>query len=269
MARKSKLARSRQRTNIFLGSMSLLVVIGLVSGAVWWWSQKKSGVDPVTLCPMSGPLGHNVLLIDKTDPFNLPQKAAFDLLVTHLVSKETPPGYLLSIYVLGDDFKAQTKPLVELCNPGDAKGHSELTENTKQLTRQYKDRFLKPVFEQSTELLNIPTAQESPILEMLQMVNLNSLQRHNVDGPKQLIVLSDLLQNSKQLNMYKSVPTFENFSLTSYAQKTKSSLADINVKVHLLQNAPALQKKICWIFGKTILKIPAQPATNLLHFRVN
>jgi hypothetical protein len=254
MARKSKLARSRQRANIFLGSMSILVVVGLITGAVWWWGQKKSGIDPLTLCPASGPLGHNVLLIDKTDPFNLPQKAAFDLLVSDLVTKQTPPGYLLSIYILGDDFKAQTKPLVELCNPGDAKGHSELTENTKQLNRQYKDRFLKPIFAQSTELLNVTTAQESPILEMLQMVNLNSLQRHNVDGPKQLIVLSDLLQNSKQLSMYKSVPSFENFNQTSYAQKTNSSFTDINIQVHLLQNSPQLQKQNLFDFWKNYFK---------------
>jgi hypothetical protein len=243
MARKSKLARSRQRTNIFLGSMSLLVVIGMISGAVWWWSQKKTGIDLNTLCPSDGPIGHHVLLIDKTDPFNLPQKAAFDLIVTELVTKQTPPGYLLSIYVLGDDFKAQTKPLVELCNPGDAKGHSEFTENTKQLTRQYKERFLKPVFAQSTELLSVTTAQESPILEMLQMVNLNSLLKHNVDGPKQLIVLSDLLQNSAQLSMYKSIPNFDTFNATAYAQKTNANFDGIDVKVHLLQNVPQLQKQ--------------------------
>ena len=98
MARKSKLARSRQRANIFLGSMSILVVVGLITGAVWWWGQKKSGIDPLTLCPASGPLGHNVLLIDKTDPFNLPQKAAFDLLVSDLVTKQTPP-WLLAVYL--------------------------------------------------------------------------------------------------------------------------------------------------------------------------
>jgi len=204
---------------------------------------KKAGIDPVTLCPVSGPLGHNVLLIDKTDPFNLPQKASFDLVVNDLVNKQTPPGYLLSIYVLGDDFKAQTKPLVELCNPGDAKGHSEFTENTKQLNRQYKERFLKPVSEQTTQLLTINAALESPILEMIQMVNLNSIQRHNVDGPKQLIVLSDLLQNSKQLSMYKAVPTFETFNATGYAQKVKSSFDGVDIKVHLLQNVPNLQKQ--------------------------
>ena len=250
MARKSKLARSRQRTHLFLGSMALLVVIGMISGAVWWWSQKKAGIDPNTLCPSDGPIGHHVLLIDKTDPFNLPQKAAFDLIVTDLVTKQTPAGYLLSIYVLGDDFKAQTKPLVELCNPGDAKGHSEWTENTKQLNRQYKERFLKPVFAQSTELLSVATAQESPILEMLQMVNLNSLQKHDVKGPKQLIVLSDLLQNSKQLSMYKSTPDFEAFNATAYAQKTKVNFEGVEIKVHLLQNAPQLQKQNLFDFWK-------------------
>ncbi len=250
MARKSKSARSRQRANLVLGSLSFLLVLALIGGAFWWWGQKKSGIDATTLCPSGGPIGHNVLLIDKTDPFNLPQKSAFDLIVTDLVTKQTPPGYLLSIYVLGDDFKTQTKPLVELCNPGDAKGHSELTENIKQLNRQYKERFLKPVFQQSTELLSVVTAQESPILEMLQMVNLNSIKRHDVDGPKQLIVLSDLLQNSKPLSMYKSIPNFDSFNQTSYAQKTRVNFEGVDVKVHLLQNMPDLQKQNLFEFWK-------------------
>lgn len=117
-------------------------------------------------------------------------------------------------------------------------------------TRQYKERFLKPVAEQMTQLLSINSAQVSPILEMIQMVNLNSIQRHNVDGPKQLIVLSDLLQNSKLLSMYKSVPTFEAFNATSYAQKVKSNFEGIEIKVHLLQNAPNLQKQNLFEFWK-------------------
>ena len=243
MARKSRLAKSKQRTNIFLGSMAMLVVIAFMGATAWWWSQKNAGADPKTLCPISGPIGHNVLLIDKTDPLNIPQKAAFDLLVTELVTQQTPPGYLLSIFVLGEDFKNQVSPLVELCNPGDEKGHSELTENIKNLKRQYKERFLKPVFEQSTQLLNMPSAQESPILEMLQMVSLNSIQKHHVEGPKTLIVLTDLLQNSKQMNMYRAIPNYTDFSASTYGQKTKIDFKNTTVKIHLLQNSPTLQKK--------------------------
>jgi hypothetical protein len=243
MARKSRLARQRQRSNLMLGSFAVLVVVAVAIGSAWWWGQKKSGLDAKTLCPTTGPIGHHVLLIDKTDPLNLAQKAAFDLLVKNLVTRDTPRGYLLSIFVLGEDFKAQTTPLVELCNPGDGKGHDELTENIKQLNRQYQNGFIKPIASQTTQLLSATSAQESPILEMLQMVSLNSFQSHQVNGPKTLIVLTDLLQNSKQLNMYKGIPNFADFYVTSYAQRTKIQFDGVDVKVHLLQNSPALQKQ--------------------------
>lgn len=264
MARKSKVARSRQRSNIFLGSLALLLVISVMGATAWWWNQKRNTTDPKTLCPIGGPLGHNILLIDKTDPLNLAQKAAFDLLVTELVSNKTPPGYLLSIFVLGDDFVAQTKPLVELCNPGDGKGHNELTENIKQLNRQYKDRFLTPIFEQSTQLLSIAPAQESPILEMLQMVSLNSIQKHHVDGPKTLIVLSDLLQNSKQLNMYRGLPAFEEFTSTAYARKTQINFQGVDMEVHYLQNSPGLQTDKLFHFWREYFKAAGVKSLDLV-----
>ena len=264
MARKSKLARSRQRSNILLGSLALLLVISVLGAAVWWWNQKRNTTDPKTLCPLDGPLGHNILLVDKTDPLNLAQKAAFDLLVTDLVSNKTPPGYLLSIFVLGDDFVAQTKPLVELCNPGDGKGHNELTENIKQLNRQYKDRFLTPIFEQSTQLLSIAPAQESPILEMLQMVSLNSIQKHHVDGPKTLIVLSDFLQNSRQLNMYKGTPAFQEFASTGYAHKTQINFQGVDIQIHYLQNSPVLQGDKLFLFWREYFKAAGSKSLDLV-----
>lgn len=254
MARKSRSARKRQRSNLVWGTLALLVVVGILSGAGWWWSQRKPGVDPKTLCPLSGPIGHNVLLVDKTDPLNLAQKAAFDLWVTDLVERKTPKGYLLTIFVMGDDFKSQTTPLVEMCNPGDATGHSELTENVKQLNRQYKDRFLQPVFDQSSELMSVAPAKESPIIEMLQMVNLNAFLKHRVDGPRQLFLMSDLLQNSKPLSMYKAVPNYEDFAQTTYARKTKIDMSDVDVRVELLLNVPALQKDNLLTFWESYFK---------------
>ena len=243
MARKSKLALSRQRSNILLGSLALLLVISVLGATAWWWNQKRNATDPKTLCPIDGPLGHNILLVDKTDPLNLAQKAAFDLLVTDLVSNKTPPGYLLSIFVLGDDFVSQT---------------------IKQLNRQYKDRFLNPIFDLSTQLLSIAPAQESPILEMLQMVSLNSIQRHHVDGPKTLIVLSDLLQNSKQLNMYKAMPAFQEFANTSYAHKTQINFQGVDIQIHYLQNSPILQVDKLFLFWREYFKASGSKSLDLV-----
>lgn len=254
MVRRSKSSKIRQRNNILNGAFALLLVIASLAAFGWWWNQKRSGIDPNTLCPLQGPSGHNILLVDKTDPFNIAQKAAFDLLVTDLVTNKTPPGYLLSIFVLGDDFPTQVKPLVELCNPGDSKGRDELTENLKQINRQYKDRFLNPIFEQSSQLLSASSAKESPILEMLQMVSLNSIQPRNVSGPKTFIILTDLLQNSKQLNMYKAVATFEQFSNTVYARKTQINFKDVDIQIHYLQNSPSLQVDKLFTFWKEYFK---------------
>jgi hypothetical protein len=243
MARQSRQARQRQRSHWLVASLALLLVMAVVAGTLWWWAHQKPALDANTLCPNDGPLGHQVLLIDTTDPLNDAQKAAFDLILTRLAEKETPPGYLVSVFVLGDQFKTDAKPLVELCNPGDAQGHSQFTENLKQIQRRYRDRFLQPLFAQTAQMLRNEPAKESPILEMLQMVSLNSIAKHDVDGPRRLIVLSDLLQNSKSLSMYREVPGYDDFVKTDYARKTRIGFKGVEVEVWLLQNASGEKQK--------------------------
>ena len=243
MVRKSRQARSRQRRHLLVASMALLVVIAVTAGTLWWWTHQKPPLDASTMCPSPGPLGHQVVLIDTTDPLNDAQKAALDLILTRLAEKETPPGYLVSVFVLGEHFKTDAKPLIELCNPGTEQGHSELSENLSQIRRRYRDRFLQPLFAQTEQMLRNQSAKESPILEMLQMVSLNSIARHDVDGPRRLIVLSDLLQNSKPLSMYREIPAYADFAKTDYAGKTRIGFAGVEVEVWLLQNTTGEKQK--------------------------
>jgi len=237
MARVSKQTRTNQRKNLLVASFALLIVISVIAIAMWWSFQKKSSIDASNLCPAGGPIGHYVVLIDTTDPLNTAQKAAIDLKLTQLIEQETPAGYLISVFVLGDNFQTDVKPLIELCNPGDEQGHSELTENIKQIKRRYADRFLEPLRIQTTKLLNSNPASNSPILEMLQMVSLNSIERHAVSGPRKLVVFSDFLQNSKSLSMYREVPNYVAFSELDYARKTKISYRGVQVEAWMLQNS--------------------------------
>ena len=243
MVRKSRQARQRQRSHWLAGGIALLVVIAVAAGTLWWWTHQKPPLDADNLCPSQGPLGHHVLLIDTTDPLNDAQKAAFDLILTRLAERDTPPGYLVSVFVLGDHFKTDAKPLIELCNPGDAQGHSQLTENLRQIQRRYRDRFLQPLFAQTAQMLRNESARESPILEMLQMVSLNAIEKRDVSGPRRLIVLSDLLQNSKALSMYRDIPNYDTFAQTDYARKTRIGFQDVEVEIWLLQNASGEKQK--------------------------
>jgi hypothetical protein len=170
-----------------------VVLLGVWT-AVWWNLQRKPGLDPVTLCPAQGPHGQRVVLIDRTDPFNVAQKTSLDIFIKQLV-ESTPPGQLLSVYVLGDDFHSNTKPLFELCNPGDGQEKSQLTDNLKALKQQYLKHFIEPMTSVTEGMMDVPSAKESPILEMLQLVSLNSIQKQQVKGEITLYVLSDMLQN--------------------------------------------------------------------------
>lgn len=235
MIRKSRLAQKKSRNNVIIGLAFIALVIAVLAGVIWWDSVRPAPLDSQTLCPLSGPLGHQILLVDRTDPFNEAQKSAFDNAVKDLV-ESLPVGHLFSVFVLGDDFKAQTKPLLDLCNPGDGQGKSGLTENIKALRTQYVNNFTQPLRSVTTELLSINSAKESPIIEMLQLVYLNSVQVHKVKGPINLYILSDMMQFSAAMDMYKSPPNFEKYDATYAAKKLWVNLEGIDVHVILLNN---------------------------------
>ncbi|MFM7802267.1 MAG: hypothetical protein ACKO69_09045, partial [Limnohabitans sp.] len=229
MARQTKLQKRKSRINILVSLFFFSLVIVGISTAVWWNLQRKPGLDSVTLCPAQGPIGQRVVLIDRTDPFNLAQKTSLDIFIKNLVDT-TPPGQLLSVYVLGDDFKTNTKPLFELCNPGDGQEKSELTANLKALKQQYNKHFIEPMLSVTEGMVNVQPAHESPILEMLQLVNLNSIQKQKINGEIRLYVLSDMLQNSKSLSMYGNPVTFETYASSYASSKLFVDFSQVNVE---------------------------------------
>ena len=237
MARKSKLQRQKNLQNIVLSLVFFALVLLGLGAVVWWNTQRKPALDPVTLCPADGPLGQRVVLIDRTDPFNLAQKTSLDIFMQRLVDS-TAPGEMLTVYVLGDDFKANTQPLLSLCHPGDGHEKSELTANLKALKQQYTQHFIEPLKSVTQDMMNVTAANESPILEMVQLVNLNTIQKQKVSGEVTLYVLSDMLQNSKALNMYSKPVTYEVFSSSYAASKLFVDFTGVNVEVYLVNSSP-------------------------------
>ncbi|AJG25005.1 hypothetical protein RR42_s3429 [Cupriavidus basilensis] len=204
---------------------------------------RPKGLNPETMCPADGPVGHYVLLVDKTDPLNFTQKQAFSVILQELVEKRIPEGYLLSVFVLSEDFKETAAPLVELCNPGDGSGKSELTANQKRLKAQYRLKFIEPVLKQSESLVSTQPAKWSPIFEMLQLVGINAYHKYDVKGERRLIIMSDMLHNTPQFTMYKGPVDYAAFAASDYGKKAQLELSDVEVELHYLMNSPQLQTK--------------------------
>ena len=244
MARASRRQASRARRETLAGVLAAAVAIAILGAAAWFWhATRGASLDAASMCPLGGPTGHTVLLVDKTDPLTFTQKEAFQQRLRDLVARRTPAGALLSVFVLGESFRDNARPLVELCNPGDGSGASELTANPAQLKRQYDDRFIAPLMNEAEALQSVRPAKWSPIFEMLQLVGINGFQARDVKGPRRLVVMSDLLHNTPEFSMYRAVPDFDAFARSDYAVKTQAHLEGVTVELDVLMNTPALQTR--------------------------
>lgn len=243
MAVKGKKAKARQTTHLVIGIAALVIVFVVTGGLINYNLTKEPNISSTTLCPASGAKGHYVLLVDKTDPLNFTQKQAFSIFMEDLVRKKVPEGHLLSVFVLGEDFKATAEPLFELCNPGSGENVSELTGNVKWARRTYEEKFIKPFFSNTESLLGTKPATASPVLEMVQLVAINGFRKHDVKGERKLFLMSDMLHNSSAFSMYRSSPDYEEFAATDYGRKTKVDLRGVEVELYYLLNTPQLQTR--------------------------
>jgi hypothetical protein len=239
----------RSDTRWLVGGVALLAVAAaVVSLVVYVIIVRDPPLDKTTMCPAAGPLGHIVLLVDKTDPLNFTQRQAFSVAMKELVETKVPVGHLLSIFVLGEKFEQSAVPLIELCNPGSDVGKSELSDNLKRLRRQYEERFVRPLEDATKALVAEEPAKASPIFEMLQLAGINGFRKHAVKGHKRLVLVSDMLHNTPQFSMYTGPVEFELFETTDYAKRTQAELRDVSVELHYLMTTPRLQTRRNQVF---------------------
>ena len=241
--RKSRAARKRQAKNIAIGVGALVVFIGALVGTGYYLTTRDAGLDRESLCPVNGATAHTVLLVDKTDPLTFNQKQAFIRLLEDLVDRRIQPGERVSVFVVGEDYREGAKALVDICNPGSGKGKSELTANIEKLNAQFRSRFREPLLKQADALIATQAAKNSPILEMLQLVSLNGFRKHAVEGPRRLIIVSDLLHNPPQLSMYRGVPGYESYASADYARRMQTDFSGVDVEIHELLHTPKLQTR--------------------------
>lgn len=241
MAVKGKKAKARQIKHFVIGIATFLIVFAVIVFLGYYNLIKDSGISGKNLCPASGAKGHYVLLLDKTDPFNFTQKQAFSVFLDDLIHQKVPKDHLLSVFVLGEDFKANAEPIIELCNPGAGENVNAMTGNVKRARRTYEEKFIKPLMSQSDSLIGTKPANASPIFEMLQLVAINGFRKHDIKGERKLFLMSDMLHNSSAFSMYRSYPNYEDFATTDYGRKIKVDLQGVEINLYYLLTTPKLQ----------------------------
>lgn len=154
--------------------------------------------DQETLCPKTGPVGHTLILVDKSDPWSEVQAGRLKKLVKQ-IGDELPAERMLSIYVFNDVFEPGFPALISLCNPG--RTASELIGNPRREYVKWVEKFGRPLDEALTVLTQPAKGNQSPIVEAVGDV-VSRRENRVPTGDRSLVLVSDMLQNSGQFTVF-------------------------------------------------------------------
>jgi len=240
-------------TVVIIGVM-IATIVAAILGSVLYFSSDPKPNDPNTLCPSKGPLGHIVLMVDKSDPMTFTQRKGFEVMYSEILQKSVGEGYLLSVYALADDFKQTAEPIIELCNPGDGANVSEIRGNPILQRREFEKKYIEPLTMRLQDLMSEAPGKASPILEMIQLVSITSFRKRGVQGERRLIIVSDMIHHTPQLSMYQGIPDYEQFAQSDYGRRSTSDLGGAKVEIRMLLNSPSIQNPALFNFWRNHIR---------------
>ena len=210
---KARKKQSQDRWSLF----GIVVLLTLFVGSYVFYQDVTDPLDGRNCSIKNGPTAITAIVFDKSQAYSPEQitdiKASFKswLKGVEPSSKKRPidlelfsVGTLLQLYVTDQGDLDQAKglpPLVEMCIPKDSQKANEWIEN-EEFMKEIYDRFIT-AFNSQIELLLKVADGTSPIMEtFVRISNSESFLAHQ-GVPRNLFVVSDMLQNSDNYSHYK------------------------------------------------------------------
>jgi hypothetical protein len=214
--------RPRRKTEPGLGWSGLgglvLLLLAIVSGGALAWFYFSSPAHPVldaqTLCPVDGPHGITVVLVDTSD--DLPDTTRREVLgeLDDMITT-LPPYYRLDIRVL-DIAGMRSRSLFSKCNPGDGAGLSEWTDNPRIARLRWIENFRKPAAAAVKSSVASAKATNSPIMAAIQDIAIDQFSGNiSQNARKTLYVISDMIEYTRDYSQY---PRAGDMSFQRYKQ---------------------------------------------------
>jgi len=231
-------------------AIAIVVIVLAALGGVFWFVQGRAAqlaaLDPETLCPKSGPTSQFAVLIDRTDALTEIQGEALRRQITAWAAA-IPKHGSFKVYEVGhsgiEGGGALLQPVVAVCNPGDGSDQSSIDSNPKMWLARYEEKFQAPISAMLTRMQLDQEAKTSPILEGVQAIAVKDFGPDAPQGPKTLIIVSDLLQNQQGFSLYQAVPALDTFWTTPYGASVRSNLTGVHTEIYLLHRMKAAAKQ--------------------------
>jgi len=234
-----RLGREKQHTAFWYIAVTALALVA--AGFMYYIS--PSALERDTLCPSKGPNGHVILLVDKTDPLSFTQRQAFEVLIRDIATTKVRAGELLTVFALPEDYKAAATPIFRLCRPDDGQNANPLFQSPEKMRKRFSEKFIGQLDQVAQELQATEPAKYSPIFEMLQLVNITGFRKEAVNGPRRLIVVSDMLHNTPQFSQYRDTRQFSEIESLEYIKQLRADFDGAAVELVYIMHSPGLQTR--------------------------
>ena len=221
----------------------LLLLLAIVAGGAFAYfyfsTPMRPTLDAQTLCPITGPQGITVVLVDTSD--DLPETTRREVLgMLEDMIASLPPFYKLDIRVL-DIAGVRSRSLFSKCNPGDGAGLSEWTDNPRIARMRWIDGFRKPAADAVKNSIASAKANSSPIMAAVQDIAIDQFSSAAAQNAKKtLFVISDMVEYTKDYSQY---PRAGDLSFLRYKQspaylKFRTDLHDATVNILYVNRQP-------------------------------
>src|SRR5215469_6877721 len=221
-----------KRKNV-LGTLIVAGVITITAaGAAAFYALKPPPRDEMTGClSAAAPASLTTILIDSSDPLSQRQEADIRGKLEDIRRSIAANGRV-EIYSLVGKPDALLAPIVAACNPGDPNKVNPFFASQRIAEDQWQALFVSPFDRAIRESLSDNPSKNSPIMEAIQSIAIESLARDLFkDVPRRLIIVSDLIQNTPALNQYRDRTSFGAFSSGPYYRRVRADLRGVSVTV--------------------------------------
>lgn len=237
--RRSDRRQTFQTTKAYAGIAVVIAILGTLFGAYYYAVSSNPELHARSMCPLDERkiASLTVLLVDVTDPMNLPQRQDFVNQLHSLADSIPRYGKLVVTRVdpVGDQL---LQPVIVVCNPGTGADATQWSGNPQKLAELHRKRFREPLDSAFETLIEASGADRSPILESIQSVNLTEFQRASGRSiPRHLIVASDLLQHTDSISLYRRLPSADELLSSPEFSRTRTDLRGVDVELWMLERA--------------------------------
>ncbi|MFN4185109.1 MAG: hypothetical protein ACK4M6_10015 [Hyphomonas sp.] len=195
------------------GAIALMLtsVFGLFAAAAM---NQPPATDEKTGCRLDRhDPSHTIVLVDQSDPFNATDVDWVRALLEDEARALSKYGRLtLSVPNAASPYDPVT--VWSACSPGSAAAANPLFQNPKMIEQAWQSKFHKPLMASAETVLIDTVAPSSPLMEAMFTLGDRPDFQGNVPA-RRLILVSDLMQHSKEFSMYKTGTAWEAFEGSS------------------------------------------------------